>query len=44
MEGASNRVVVLKDNEITDFDIEEGLTMQKDLNECLFQVSKAVSI
>lgn len=44
MEGASNRVVCARNNEITDYDIEEGLSMTKDLDEALFQVSQDVAI
>lgn len=44
MEGASNRVVVSCNSEITDYDIEEGLSMSKDLNEELFEVSQTVAI
>lgn len=44
MEGASNRVVCARNNEITDYDIEEGLSMTKDLNQCLFEVSQTVSV
>ncbi|MDO4174754.1 MAG: 6-phosphofructokinase [Eubacteriales bacterium] len=44
MEGASNRVVCSKNNEIMDYDIEEGLAMTKDLDQQLYEVSKTVAI
>ena len=44
MEGASNRVVCARNNQITDYDIEEGLAMSKDLNQELYEVSQTVSI
>ena len=44
MEGASNRVVCSKNNEITDYDIEEGLAMSKDLSQELYEVSQTVAI
>ncbi|MCD8356005.1 MAG: 6-phosphofructokinase [Clostridia bacterium] len=44
MEGASNRVVCARNDQIMDYDIEEGLSMSKDLNQELFEVSQAVSI
>lgn len=44
MEGASNRVVCSRNNDITDYDIEEGLAMTKDLNQGLYEVSQTVSI
>lgn len=44
MEGASNRVVCARNSEITDFDIEEGLSMSKDLDQQLYEVATTVSI
>jgi 6-phosphofructokinase 1 len=44
MEGASNRVVCARNNDITDYDIEEGLAMSKDLSQALFEVSQTVAI
>ncbi len=44
MEGASNRVVCARANEITDYDIEEGLAMSKDLSQSLYEVSQSVAI
>ena len=44
MEGASNRVVCSKNNEITDYEIEEGLAMSKDLSQELYEVSQTVAI
>lgn len=44
MEGASNRVVCARANEIVDYDIEEGLSMTKDLDQGVFEVSQSVSI
>ena len=38
MEGKTNRVIVCDNNMVTDIDIEEGLSRQKDLNQCLFEV------
>ena len=43
MEGKSNRVICYKNNRVTDFDIEEGLSMEKDLDKELYNVSKMVS-
>ena len=44
MEGKTNRVVVFDDNQITDLDIEEGLSRHKDLNQCLFEAQQTVAI
>ena len=44
MEGASNRVVCSHNNEIMDYDIEEGLAMTKDLSQELYEVSQTVAI
>lgn len=44
MEGASNRVVCARANDIVDYDIEEGLSMTKDLDQGVFEVSQSVSI
>ena len=43
-EGKTNRVVGYKDGEYTDFDIDEALAMQKNINEYQFEVSKALSV
>lgn len=43
LEGKSNRVICYKNNKVTDFDIEEGLAMEKDLDKELYNVSKMVS-
>ena len=44
MEGKTNRVVVFDNNMVTDLDIEEGLSRQKDLNQCLFEAQQTVAI
>ena len=44
MEGKTNRVVVFDDNQVTDLDIEEGLSRHKDLNQCLFEAQQTVAI
>ncbi|WP_125114761.1 6-phosphofructokinase [Agathobaculum sp. Marseille-P7918] len=44
MEGKTNRVVVSNDNQVTDIDIEEGLSRKKDLNQCLFEAQQTVAI
>ena len=43
-EGKTNRVVGYKNGEYTDFDIDEALAMQKNINEYQFEVSKALSV
>jgi 6-phosphofructokinase 1 len=44
LDGRENRVVVSKNNCITDIDIEEGLSMTKDLDQELYEISQNVSI
>ncbi len=44
MDGATNRVVCAKADTIVDYDIEEGLSMQKDLSQELYDVAQTVSI
>lgn len=44
MEGATNRVVCSHNNAIMDYDIEEGLSMTKDLNQELYDVALTISI
>ena len=43
-EGQSNRVVVMKDNHIVDYDISEALAMKKQLNTNLFNIAHEISI
>ena len=43
-EGQSNRVVVMKDNHIVDYDISEALAMQKQFNIKLFNIAHEISI
>lgn len=43
-EGKSNRVVAYKEGKYVDYDMEEALTMQKDLPEYVYQVSKYLTI
>ena len=43
-EGQSNRVVVLKDNHIVDYDISEALAMKKQFNTKLFNIAHEISI
>ncbi len=44
LEGKSNRIVRMKDNVISDVDIEEGLQMTKDVPQFLIDVSKKLSV
>ena len=44
MGGKTNRVIVFDNNMVTDIDIEEGLSRQKDLNQCLFEAQQTVAI
>lgn len=44
MEGKTNRVVVFDDNAVVDYDIEEGLARNKDLNQALFEAAQMVAI
>jgi 6-phosphofructokinase 1 len=44
LEGRHNRIVICKNNNITDIDIEEGLAMTKDLDGQLYTISKDVAI
>ena len=44
MEGKTNRVVGFDNNQVTDLDIEEGLSRDKDLNQCLFEAQQTVAI
>ena len=39
-EGQSNRVVVMKDNHIVDYDISEALAMKKDIDEYQYAISR----
>lgn len=39
-DGKSNRVVAYKDGKFVDYDIDEALTMQKDVDEHMYEVSK----
>ena len=43
MEGKSNRVVSFKNGQFVDFDIDEGLNMQKSLDEYMVRVNKAMT-
>lgn len=43
-QGKSNRVVGYQHGEFVDFDIDEALSMQKEISEYQYQVSKALSI
>lgn len=43
-EGKSNRVVGYRDGEYVDFDIDEALAMQKDIDKYQFEVSRVLSI
>lgn len=43
-QGKANRVVVFDDNRVTDIDIEEGLSRQKDLEQDLFEAEQTVAI
>ena len=43
-EGKTNRVVAFRDGEYKDFDIDEALSMQKDISEYMVRVAKAMTI
>ena len=43
-EGIGNRLVCIRNNKITDCDIEEGLAMQKEFDHELYEISKVLSI
>jgi 6-phosphofructokinase 1 len=43
-EGIGNRIVCIRNNQIVDCDIEEGLAMQKGFDEELYEMSKVLSI
>lgn len=43
IEGKTNRVVVFDDNTIKDYDIEEGLSKKKDINQGLFEAALVVA-
>lgn len=43
-EGQSNRVVVMKDNHIVDYDISEALAMKKQFNTKLFNIAHEINI
>ncbi len=43
-EGKSNRVVVMKDNHIVDYDITEALNMKKTFNTKLYKIAHEISI
>lgn len=43
-EGIVNRLVCIRNNKITDCDIEEGLAMQKEFDQELYEISKVLSI
>ena len=40
LNGAANRVIAVKHDEYVDYDIDEALAMQKDVDEKMFEVSK----
>lgn len=42
--GIGNRVIVMKDNKIIDYDIQEALKMRKPFEEKLYEISNAISI
>lgn len=44
IEGESNRVIVLKDDKIVDYDIYEALCMQKTVDDQLYKVAHEISI
>ncbi len=44
MQGKSNRVVTIQNDEITDYDIEEALQMKKPFNKALFKIAHKISI
>jgi 6-phosphofructokinase 1 len=43
-EGRVNRLVSIRNNQITDCDIEEGMAMQKSFDTDLYEMSKILSI
>ena len=44
LEGKANRIICMKDNQITDVDILEGLSMKKTVSEDLVQLAKKLSV
>lgn len=44
MKGIGNRVVVIKEDKITDFDIYEALNMKKPVDETLYKIAHEISI
>ncbi len=44
MQGIGNRVVVMKDDKIVDYDIYEALTMTKEVDTTLYQIAHEISI
>ena len=44
MEGKSNRVVAYRHGEFVDYDIDEALAMQKDIDPFQYSVAKVLSI
>ena len=44
MQGIGNRVVVIKDDKITDFDIIEALQMEKPVDDTLYKIAHEISI
>jgi len=43
-QGKTNRVIVFEHNDVTDIDIEEGLSREKDLEQGLFEAQQTVAI
>ena len=43
-EGIGNRVVAQVNNKITDFDILEGLSMEKTIDEDLYELAKILAL
>jgi len=44
LEGKENRIIAIKDDKLTDFDINEGLQMKKEVNEEFYRTVTEVSI
>ena len=44
MQGIGNRVIVLKDDHIIDYDIYEALNMQKKVDNELYKIAHEISI
>ena len=44
LEGKENRVVAYTHGEVTDYDLEEALAMQKDISDYEYRIAQALSV